>query len=159
VREQAKHFFLEYGRVSDSEAFLIFALTRSRRRQRRGRRTAGLNSGARHHHGSILAGGGLQHILASSYPSIHTLLGGSLHCTKPPLPIFSLATAHSLYLSISTSSRAGVVPLSIEMWKGRKAVDREREKRRESGTQAINGSLGTRRLMAAWQVLSVASPS
>jgi hypothetical protein len=37
------------------------------------------------------------------------------------------------------------------------AVDREM--RRESGRQAINGSLGTRRLMAAWQVLSVASSS
>jgi hypothetical protein len=40
----------------------------------------------------------------------------------------------------------------------------EKEKEKEKGGEraagpAINGSLGARRLMAAWQVLSVASPS
>jgi hypothetical protein len=60
-----------------------------------GRRTAGLNSGARHHHAATLAGGTPAHssiqlaqkpaIFSRSRPSIHILLGDSLHCTEPPL--------------------------------------------------------------------------
>jgi hypothetical protein len=82
-----------------------------------GRRTAGLNSGARHHHAATLAGGTPAHssiqlaqkpaIFSRSRPSIHILLGDSLHCTEPPLyQSYFLSQQPCLFISLSVPPAA-----------------------------------------------------
>jgi hypothetical protein len=138
----------------------------------RGGRTAGLNSGAHAtitrqslpvlQHISILLAGCIQQ---ESKPSIHILLGDSLH-RAPPLSLrhellytlSSLATAAlSLFLPLSVSissshSSCVAVPLSLEEWKRNRGY-RDRGKR---GERLICRDCAE---MAALQVLYVASPS
>jgi hypothetical protein len=76
-----------------------------------GRRTAGLNSGARHHHAATLAGGTPAHssiqlaqkpaIFSRSRPSIHILLGDSLHCTALSHLSISLIFSRNSHVSLS----------------------------------------------------------
>jgi hypothetical protein len=139
----------------------------------RGGRTAGLNSGAHAtitrqslpvlQHISILLAGCIQQ---ESTPSIHILLGDSLH--RAPLslsqtraalyPIFSRNSGSlSLFLPLSVSissshSSCVAVPLSLEEWKRNRGY-RDRGKR---GERLICRDCAE---MAALQVLYVASPS
>jgi hypothetical protein len=148
----------------------------------------GLNSGARHHHhAAILAGtpdsstfrssyrtqgqGQATHHVAAPPVFYWATVPSSLSFRLSPLAThFTLLSAASAAAPTATAHRGRAAVLVWCLSRAVRKGDRERgsekketrgERERAAGRQrqAINGSFGARRLMAAWQVLSVASPS